>query len=98
MVSIARSFRFFIWLFSSLQNDYAPPEWLPLLEGVIGRISNEDEESSILFQLLSSVVEAGDETVVVHIPYIVSSLVGAISKWIPANLEPWPQVCVDLPC
>lgn len=80
------------------QNDYAPPEWLPLLEGVIGRISNEDEESSILFQLLSSVVEAGDETVAVHIPYIVSSLVGAISKWIPANLEPWPQVCVDLPC
>nr|XP_023883800.1 uncharacterized protein LOC111996099 isoform X2 [Quercus suber] len=75
-----------------LENDYAPPEWLPLLEGVIGRISNEDEESSILFQLLSSVVEAGDETVVVHIPYIVSSLVGAISKWIPANLEPWPQV------
>ncbi|XP_030924098.1 importin beta-like SAD2 homolog isoform X1 [Quercus lobata] len=75
-----------------LENDYAPPEWLPLLEGVIGRISNEDEESSILFQLLSSVVEAGDETVAVHIPYIVSSLVGAISKWIPANLEPWPQV------
>ncbi|GMY28006.1 importin beta-like SAD2 homolog isoform X1 [Fagus crenata] len=75
-----------------LENDYAPPEWLPLLKGVIGRISNEDEESSFLFQLLSSVVEAGDENVVVHIPYIVSSLVGAISKWIPANLEPWPQV------
>ncbi len=43
-------------------------------------------------------MEAGDENVVVHIPYIVSSLVGAISKWIPANLEPWPQVCVNLPC
>ncbi|XP_062143385.1 importin beta-like SAD2 homolog isoform X2 [Alnus glutinosa] len=75
-----------------LENDYAPPEWLPLLEVVIGRISNRDEESSILCQLLSSIVEAGDENVAFHIPYIVSSLVGAISKLIPANPEPWSQV------
>jgi len=80
----------------SFQNDYAPPEWLPLLEVVIGRISNRDEESSILCQLLSSIVEAGDENVAFHIPYIVSSLVGAISKLIPANPEPWSQVCVDI--
>ena len=73
-----------------------PPEWLPLLEVVIGRINNQDEESSILYQLLGSIVEAGDENVAFHIPYIVSSLVGAISKLIPANPEPWPQVCMDM--
>lgn len=80
----------------SHQNDYLPPEWLPLLELVSGRISNGDQESSILFQLLSSMVEAGDENVAVHIPYIISSMVHAISKLMPANLEPWPQVCLDL--
>lgn len=79
----------------SLQNDYAPPQWLPLLEVVLRRISDGDEESSILFQLLSSIVEGGDENVGVHIPSIVLSLVGAISKLMPANLEPWPQVCVN---
>lgn len=75
-----------------LENDYAPPEWLPLLQVVISRIGNEDEESSVLFQLLSSMVESGNENIAVHIPYIVSSLAGAISKWIPPNPEPWPQV------
>ncbi|KAK9289104.1 hypothetical protein L1049_017576 [Liquidambar formosana] len=76
-----------------LENDYLPPEWLPLLEVVAGGIGTEDEETtSILFQLLSSVVEAGNENVAVHVPYIVSSLVDAISKCIPHNQEPWPQV------
>ncbi|PON93061.1 Coatomer beta subunit [Trema orientale] len=75
-----------------LENDYLPPDWLPLLQVVIGRIGNDDEDNSILFQLLSSVVEAGNENVAVHIPFLVSSLVGAISKCIPANLEPWPQM------
>lgn len=82
--------------FSWLQNDYLPPDWLPLLRVVIGRIGNDDEDSSIFFQLLSSVVEAGNENVAVHIPFIVSSLVEAISKCIPANLESWPQVCIYL--
>lgn len=88
-----------LWVFtdlkSYLQNEYPPPEWLPLLQVVIGRIGNNEEESSILFQLLSSVVEAGNENVVFHIPYIVSTLVVAISKCIPSDLKPWPQVCVD---
>ncbi|CAN6548395.1 unnamed protein product [Malus baccata var. baccata] len=75
-----------------LDNDYPPPEWLPLLQVVIGRIGNNEEESSSLFHLLSSVVEAGHENVVVHIPYIVSTLVVGISKCIPTDLEPWPQM------
>ncbi|XP_031396138.1 importin beta-like SAD2 homolog isoform X3 [Punica granatum] len=75
-----------------LENDYQPSEWMPLLNIVIGRIGYEDEESCILFKLLSSVVESGNENVTVHIPDIISSLVGAIVKYLPPNMEPWPQV------
>lgn len=72
-----------------------PPEWLPLLQVIIGNIGSDDSESSILYQLLSSVIETGDEKVAVHIPYIVSSVVGAVSKCTTPNLDPWPQVCTD---
>ncbi|KAJ1403033.1 Importin-beta, N-terminal domain [Sesbania bispinosa] len=75
-----------------LDNDYMPPDFLPLLQVIVSNIGNDESESSILFQLLSSIMEAGDEKVAVHIPHIVSSLVGSISKWLTANLEPWPQV------
>ncbi|XWS53459.1 hypothetical protein CRYUN_Cryun10bG0003300 [Craigia yunnanensis] len=74
-----------------LENDYLPPEWLPLLQVVISRIGNEDEENIILFQLLNSVVEAGNENIVIHIPHIISSLVDAISKSIHPRVEPWPH-------
>lgn len=69
-----------------------PPDWLPLLQVVIGNIGSDDSESSILYQLLSSVIEAGDEKIAIHISFLVSSLVGAVSKCIIPNLEPWPQV------
>ncbi|KAG5011003.1 hypothetical protein JHK87_019518 [Glycine soja] len=61
---------------------------------IVGNIGNDENEneSSILFQLLSSIMEAGDEKVAVHIPLIVSSIVGPVSKWLTSNLEPWPQV------
>lgn len=75
-----------------VQNDYLPPEWHPLLQVIVGRIGNEDEENSILFELLSSVVGAASENIADHIPYIVSSLVGAISKGMHPSSEPWPQV------
>lgn len=72
-----------------------PPDFLPLLQVIVGNIGNDENESesSILFQLLSSIMEAGDEKVAVHIPLIVSSIVGPVSKWLTSNLEPWPQVC-----
>ncbi|KAH9766422.1 Importin N-terminal domain-containing protein [Citrus sinensis] len=75
-----------------LENDYMPPEWYPLLQVIVGRIGYEDEENSILFELLSSVVGAANENVADHIPYIVSSLVAAISKHMHPSSEPWPQV------
>lgn len=73
-----------------------PPDWLPLLQVVIGNIGSDDSESSILYQLLSSVIEAGDEKIAIHISFLVSSLVGAVSKCIIPNLEPWPQVFIYL--
>ncbi|KAL7178394.1 hypothetical protein ACSBR2_031525 [Camellia fascicularis] len=75
-----------------VENDYLPPEWLPLLQIVVSRIADEGEETSILFQLLGTLVEAGNEHVSLHIPYIILSLVGTISKCIPPNPEPWPQM------
>ena len=88
---------FIIWFYVyALQNDYLPPQWLPLLQVVVGGIGDEDQENSVLFQLLSTVVETGNKNVAVHLPYIVSSLVGQISKFIPPNPEPWPQVSADL--
>ncbi|XP_015944961.1 importin beta-like SAD2 homolog [Arachis duranensis] len=75
-----------------LDNEYMPPDFLPIVQVIIGNIGNDESESSILLQLLSSVMEAGDEELAIHIPHIVSSLVGPISKWLTPNPEPWPQV------
>ncbi|XP_052204789.1 uncharacterized protein LOC127809769 isoform X3 [Diospyros lotus] len=75
-----------------IENDYLPPEWLPLLQVVVGRIADECEEASILFQLLSTLFEAGNEHVTLHTPNILLSLVGTISKSIPRYTEPWPQI------
>lgn len=79
----------------SFQNEYLPPEWLPLLQVVISRIGNEDEENIILFQLLNSIVEAGNENTAVHTPHIISSLVDVISKSIHPSVEPWPHVSMN---
>ncbi|KDP27986.1 hypothetical protein JCGZ_19066 [Jatropha curcas] len=75
-----------------LDNEYPPPEWLPLLQIVISRINIEEEETSVLFQLLSSVVEVSDENMADHIPYMVSLIVGALLKYMHPSLESWPQV------
>ncbi|KAL2922277.1 Importin beta-like SAD2 [Bienertia sinuspersici] len=77
-----------------LENEYLPPDWLPLLQAIVGRIGNE-EEISILLQLLSSVVEAGEKEVAVHIPLVVSQLVDAIAKYMPSNLEPCSQAVIQ---
>lgn len=60
---------------------------------MISRINIEDEETLILFQLLNSAVEAGDENIADHIPFMVSSLVGALLKFVRPSLDSWPQVC-----
>lgn len=69
-----------------------PPEWLPLLQAIVGRV-NDEEESAVMFELLGKLVEAGNEDVAPYIPHIVSLLVETISKCIPPIPEPWPQVC-----
>lgn len=79
----------------AFQNDYMPPDFLPLLQVIVSSIGIDESESSILFQLLSSIMEAADDKVAVHIPHIVSPLVGSVSKWFTASLGPWPQVRTD---
>ncbi|XP_059280861.1 importin beta-like SAD2 homolog isoform X2 [Lycium ferocissimum] len=79
-----------------VENEYMPPEWLPLLQVVCHRISDEEEDSSIYFQLLSTIIEAGNEKISPHIPDIVCLLVREISKNLPLDLEPWPQCFATL--
>ncbi|RID63443.1 hypothetical protein BRARA_E02452 [Brassica rapa] len=79
---------------SLLENEYTPPEWLPLLQIIIGRIGKEDEEDSILFQLLKSVVESGSQDIAMHIPYIVSSLVSNMLNFIDPSEDQWSQATV----
>ncbi|KAJ1418695.1 Importin-beta, N-terminal domain [Sesbania bispinosa] len=75
-----------------LDNDYMPPDFLPLLQVIVSNIgTDESERLHLIFSFSVSIMEAGDEKVAVHIPHIVSTLVGSISKWLTANLEPWPQ-------
>lgn len=48
-----------------IENSYVPPDWLILLQVVLKRISTGDEnESALLFKLLGTIVEGGQEKVV----------------------------------
>jgi hypothetical protein len=63
------------------------------LQTVVGRVGIGDEnESSILFQLLALIVESGQKEIAVHVPGIVSTIAGALSQLIPSIPDPWPQV------
>ncbi|KAL6190796.1 hypothetical protein ACLB2K_037190 [Fragaria x ananassa] len=76
-----------------LDNDYTPPDWLPLLQVVIGRNSRNEDENFILFQLLSSVEQAGNENVAAHIPYYFVIVVGngkRVRFWEDSWLEDQP--------
>ncbi|KAL8151290.1 hypothetical protein V2J09_021098 [Rumex salicifolius] len=75
-----------------LDNDYSPPEWLPLLQVIIQSVGCEVEDASFLFQLLSSAVEVGSEEVAALVPSVVPTLADIILKSIPSDQEPWPQV------
>ncbi|XP_064999470.1 uncharacterized protein LOC135633656 isoform X2 [Musa acuminata AAA Group] len=76
-----------------LENEYVPPDWLSVLEVVVNQIANgEKNESSFLFHLLGTAVEAGQNIISAHIPMLISSVVGAIVNHIPPIPDPWPQV------
>ncbi|CAH2053475.1 unnamed protein product [Thlaspi arvense] len=76
---------------SLLENEYQPPEWMPLLQIIIGRIGKEEDEDSILFQLLRSVVDSGSQDIAMHIPNIVSSLVTNMLKFMDPSEDSWSQ-------
>lgn len=65
---------------------------MPLLQIIIGRIGNEDDEDSILFQLLRSVIESGSQDIATHIPYMVSSLGSNMLTFMHPSEDPWSQV------
>ncbi|CAH9120422.1 unnamed protein product [Cuscuta epithymum] len=75
-----------------VENDYMPPEWLSLLQVIVGRISDDEGETSISLQLLSTLAETGDENIAPHIPHIVTLLVTRILNHTTIDSNPWPQV------
>jgi hypothetical protein len=76
-----------------LQNGYSSPDWVALLQVVVKRINAEDEnESALLFQLLGTVVEAGEEKLLPHIPGTVSNIANTIMNLLSPVPDPWPQV------
>lgn len=78
-----------------MQNEYFPPDWTPLLQALVNRMGNGDEnESCLSFNLLSTVVEAGHDKVAVHIPVVVSNIASVILTNMPPIPEPCPQVCL----
>ncbi|KAF8644970.1 hypothetical protein HU200_066275 [Digitaria exilis] len=76
-----------------IENSYAPPDWLVLLQAIVKRISTGDEnESALLFKLLGTIVEGGQEKVLPHIPEIVSNIANTVMKLLPPVPDPWSQV------
>lgn len=75
-----------------VENEFFPPEWLPVLQIVVGRIRENNDENAIMFELLKTLIEAGGDAVATHIPNIISLLAQDILKHIPISPEPWPQV------
>ncbi|KAK8954694.1 hypothetical protein KSP39_PZI001620 [Platanthera zijinensis] len=76
-----------------INNHFFPPDWLPLLHILVNRLAAVGEnESSLFFNLLSTVIEAGMDKVVAYIPIVVSNITDAILRNIPPAPEPWSQV------
>ncbi|PWZ09193.1 40S ribosomal protein S4 [Zea mays] len=85
------------WLILLQVNSYVPPDWLILLQVVLKRISTGDEnESALLFKLLGTIVEGGQEKVLSHIPEIVSNIASTVMELLSPVPDPWPQVVVHL--
>ncbi|PWZ26664.1 40S ribosomal protein S4 [Zea mays] len=85
------------WLILLQVNSYVPPDWLILLQVVLKRISTGDEnESALLFKLLGTIVEGGQEKVLSHIPKIVSNIASTVMELLSPVPDPWPQVVVHL--
>ncbi|KAI0518612.1 hypothetical protein KFK09_006048 [Dendrobium nobile] len=76
-----------------INNEYFPPDWTPLLQVLVNRMGIGDEnESRLFFNFLSTVLEAGQDKVAIHIPVVVSNIASVILREIPPMREPWPQV------
>lgn len=66
---------------------------------VVKKISTGDEnESALLFKLLGTIVDGGQEKVMSHIPEVVSNIANTIMELLPPVPDPWPQVVVSFLC
>ncbi|XP_057871628.2 uncharacterized protein LOC131078011 isoform X2 [Cryptomeria japonica] len=76
-----------------LQEEYEPAEWVSILQTAISGITNKEKEDvCLLLQLLATAAEIGEEKVALHVPMMISTIKGDISRHIPPAPEPWPQV------
>lgn len=76
-----------------LQEEYRPTEWQRVLQIVVlGTASKDKDDCCLSLQLLASVAETGEEKVALHVPWILSTIRGEISRHILPSPEPWPQV------
>ncbi|KAJ0973594.1 hypothetical protein J5N97_015559 [Dioscorea zingiberensis] len=74
-------------------NDFVPSDWQSLLQVLVERMdTTEENESSLIFPLLSNVVDAGKDNIAIHTPFVVSRITATISKHLPPATDPWPQV------
>ncbi|KAJ0974325.1 hypothetical protein J5N97_016290 [Dioscorea zingiberensis] len=55
-------------------------------------ILQKKTSSSLIFPLLSNVVDAGKDNIAIHIPFVVSRIAASISKHLPPAPDRWPQV------
>ena len=57
---------------------------------------HEEREAIMALQLLTTVAEAGGESVAPHVPAITAVVQAETCKHIPPHPEPWPQVSENL--
>lgn len=75
-----------------IKNGNASPDWVALLQVVKWTSAEDGNESTVLFQLLGTVVEAGQEKFLPHIPGTVSNIANTIANFLSPVPDPWPQV------
>ncbi|RLM70258.1 uncharacterized protein C2845_PM17G14860 [Panicum miliaceum] len=79
--------------------DPCSPYLISTANWVIGQLAICLPEVALLFKLLGTIVEGGQEKVLPHIPEIVSNIANTVMKLLPPVPDPWPQEnsCSSLP-
>ncbi len=81
-----------LWWVCSLQEDYKPTKWLPLLQAAVAGACKPDKEACVSLHLLAAVAESGEEDVAPYVPAISAEIQRELSHHFPPHPQPWPQV------